>query len=49
MSECLNPFALKGGHWPLQHRALNDAEPYTESPHGFCRGKPCKFFEPGAG
>jgi hypothetical protein len=43
VGERLNLFAPQGGHWPLGYRALNDAEPHTESPHGFCREKSCEF------
>jgi hypothetical protein len=45
MGKHLNLFAPQGGHRPLGHRALNDAEPHAEGPDGFCRGKPCEFFE----
>jgi hypothetical protein len=47
--EHLNLFAPQGGRWPLRGRALNDAEPHTEGPYGFCRGEACEFFESGAG
>src|SRR2546423_11844730 len=41
----LNLLAPQGSDWPLGCRALNDAEPHTESPYGFGRREPCEFFE----